>query len=49
MFFPNGGAPLPLEDVDRLFQSFQHNGASADGLGFGRFVASEIARPMMEY
>lgn len=40
----NGGAPIPLEARDRLFQPFYRaSGSSTVGLGLGLFIAAEIA------
>lgn len=42
----NGGAPIPEEEVPRLFLPFQQVGKSASrrGLGLGLYIASEIAK-----
>ncbi|MQY47571.1 GAF domain-containing protein [Rhizobiales bacterium RZME27] len=42
----NGGAQIPRETLERLFQPFQRGEgrSSLQGLGLGLFIASEIAR-----
>ena len=42
----NSGAPIPREHPGHLFQPFSRASARAgqEGLGFGLYIASEIAR-----
>ncbi|MEV4608916.1 hypothetical protein MRBLMR1_003983 [Neorhizobium sp. LMR1-1-1.1] len=44
----DGGRPIPLTDIDKLFMPFRRGGASTgngmEGLGLGHFIVSEIAK-----
>jgi sigma-B regulation protein RsbU (phosphoserine phosphatase) len=46
LFVTNGGAPIPDEQREKLFQPFFRGGTSGSqhGLGLGLFIVSEIAR-----
>lgn len=42
----NGGPPITVHQIDKLFQPFQRGGGSTNvhGLGLGLYIASEIAK-----
>src|SRR6185437_4353129 len=40
----NGGAAIPADVLDHLFEPFSHAGEPSEGLGLGLFIAEKIAQ-----